>query len=106
MAANAAHSSSGSAIGKRSDIYSSNLLVEAGGPGSHESLIVESGARRLLKIRHWNQAHPAARTTPAKHRVLAAEIRSSGMPAQTNLLANVLSGESPNPRSTPLPGVP
>src|SRR5215471_3330510 len=70
-------------------------LVLENSPGSNESRIVESGARRLLRIRHWNQAHPAARSTPPKHRVLAAEIRSSGMPAQTNLLANVLSGESP-----------
>src|SRR5436190_23995506 len=39
--------------------------------------------------------HPAARNTPLKHQVSGPPIRSSEMPAQTNLLANVLSGEKP-----------
>jgi hypothetical protein len=63
-------------------------------------------SRRLLSIRHGNQAHPAARNTPLKHPVLGAAIRNRGMPAQTNLLANVLGGEKPCPRGTPLCGVP
>ena len=46
----------------------------------------ESRTRRLLSIRHWNQAHPAARNTRRKHRVLVADIRSSGMPAQPEVL--------------------
>src|ERR1035437_6228189 len=68
--------------------------------GSHESLIVKSRSRRLLSIRLRNQAHPAARNTGKQHRVLRPLIRSSGLPAQTKVLANVLSGEKP-PRSTP-----
>ena len=34
----------------------------------HESLIVESRNGKLLSIRFWNQAHPAARTAPRRHR--------------------------------------
>ena len=58
-------------------------------------LIVESRSRRLLRIRLRNQAHPAARNTGKKHRVLTPLIRSSGMPAQTKVIVNVLSGEKP-----------
>ena len=58
-------------------------------------LIVESRSRRLLSIRLRNQAHPAARNTGKKHRVLTPLIRSSGMPAQTKVIVNVLSGEKP-----------
>src|SRR5437763_14277210 len=71
------------------------LLLERAGLGSSESLIEKSRSKRLLSIRHENQAHPAARNTPLKHRVLGPAIRSSGMPAQTDLLANVLSSEKP-----------
>src|SRR3954471_10596809 len=76
------------------------LLLERAGLGSSESLIEKSRSRRLLSIRHENQAHPTARNTPLKHRVLGPAIRSSGMPAQTDLLANVLSGKA---RHTPFP---
>src|SRR6516162_9242605 len=101
MAANAAHSGSDAAVISDSDMMQI-LLVGTGWLGSSEKLIVESRTRRLLSIRHWNQAHPAARNTWIKHRVLVAEIRSSGMPAQTKAIANVLSGEKPS--STLLPG--
>jgi len=53
------------------------------------------GLKDRYQVAFANQAHPAARNTPPKHPVLGPAIRSSGMPAQTNLLANVLSGEEP-----------
>lgn len=43
---------------------------------------MESGTRQHLSIRHWNQAHPAARDTPQDIAMSAALTRSSGMPAR------------------------
>ena|ERR1017187_8275156 len=43
-------------------------LLRRGWLGSGESLIVESRTGKLLRIRFWNQAHPAARTAPRRHR--------------------------------------
>src|ERR1039458_9139181 len=67
MAANAAHSRSVVTGGNESDMVS--ISLGTGWLGSHESLIVESRSRQLLRVRHWNQAHPAARSTPGKQPV-------------------------------------
>src|ERR1051326_6928135 len=77
------------------------LLVGTGWLGSCEKLIAESRTRRLLSIRHWNQAHPAARNTWIKHLVLVDGIRSSGMPAQTKAIANASSLVRSDPPSYP-----
>src|SRR4029077_14925265 len=98
MATNAAHSGSDFAAGI-SFVMAISSPSRTGWPGSHESLIVESRNRRLLSIRLRNQAHPTALNSRPKHRVLGLAIRSSGMPAQTNLLANALSGEKPGEHS-------
>src|SRR5215831_6493232 len=94
MATYAAHSGSDFATGV-AFVIALHPPCPTGWPGSPESLIVESRNRRHLSIRLRNQAHPAARNSRPKHRVLGLAIRSSGMPAQTKLLANVLSGEKP-----------
>src|SRR5215467_6985319 len=99
MAVNAAHSGSDAVVINDSDMMQI-LLVGTGWLGYSDILIVESRSRRLLSIRHWNQAHPAARNTWIKHRVLVDGIRSSWMPAQTKAIPNVLSGEKPS-RYTP-----
>ena len=44
------------------------IPFQRGWLGSGESLIVESRNGKLLRIRFWNQAHPAARTAPRRHR--------------------------------------
>src|SRR5215467_6895837 len=94
MATYAAHSGSDFATGV-AFVIAFHPPSRTGWPGSPESLIVESRNRQLLSIRLRNQAHPAARNSRPKHRVLGLAIRSSGMPAQTKPLANVLSGEKP-----------
>src|SRR5215831_15779017 len=94
MATYAAHSGSDFATGV-AFVIALHPPSRTGWPGSPESLIVESRNRRLLSIRLRNQAHPAARNSRPKHRVFGLAIRSSGMPAQTKLLANLLSGEKP-----------
>jgi len=41
---------------------------------------VESGTRQHLSIRHWNQAHPAARDTPQDITCLQALLVAAGCP--------------------------
>ena len=80
-----------------SDMY--QIPFQRGWLGSGESLIVESRNGKLLSIRFWNQAHPAARTAPRRHRCCrTAEIRSDGMPAPTKVITNVWSIEKPQKR--------
>src|ERR1019366_7439797 len=95
MAANAAHSGSEVAEINDSDIESSFRTLSNGLAWLLRKPYSSLGTRRLLRIRRWNQAHPAARNTLGKHRVLGHPIRSSGMPAQTKVPLNVLSGEKP-----------
>src|ERR1019366_7631454 len=95
MAANAAHSGSEVAEINDSDIESSFRTLSNGLAWLLRKPYSSLGTRRLLSIRRWNQAHPAARNTLGKHRVLGHPIRSSGMPAQTKVPLNVLSGEKP-----------